>query len=580
MLLLFLFGILTAESPFAQRRRTPPRRPQPSQPIFIDPNVLNPSLLPTILTSDGKLGSASVNYAELTAVAIPKKGICSSSNVNSNLTRIFGSAARDVGQKSSFGDGAYEEMLLKDNFIDKVLTIPGIKTRIDKALTGKNLFPVSDNQMLRLPSGELLAARNTYIDSNAAPWWNGTTGGRVGMVLVKSSDCGKTWEFVSVLDPKDITLSFNGKNFAGAGAYPQKDWLNQAAGTTQFYQGGWDRQEVYADPWGGQTIYVTLWAGANDDRTKAGWPAADSNLPSVVNAMVLSSTDGGKSWGSKPIVMFDRNPVPIVMTAPSAGRLFLFNCVNGAPTLHYIKNGKYIGQQAIFFGDGSKQENKCAGSVPNAQVTSSGSLSRILNDVSISRVNSSTVRLVYPAVQNGRRVARIVIAQLLEVVVPKIVAGFPPTFTQETKMIGVVKLHEQTIAAKSNTDHVIYPTFIETDRVDLPKSSKINTAVLYWYETGPDPAIPSASGNIRLFTRYAVFREDGKVAGGTASIPQNLSVTDGVRRYWTPANGEFIGDYMRGAFFFDGKLRYFALWPERRPGENLRISYNVITIEP
>jgi len=37
---------------------------------------------------------------------------------------------------------------------------------------------------------------------------------------------------------------------------------------------------------------------------------------------------------------------------------------------------------------------------------------------------------------------------------------------------------------------------------------------------------------------------------------------------------------MRGAFAYDGKLRFIAPWPERRPKQTLRIHYNVITVEP
>ena len=86
-------------------------------------------------------------------------------------------------------------------------------------------------------------------------------------------------------------------------------------------------------------------------------------------------------------------------------------------------------------------------------------------------------------------------------------------------------------------------------------------------------------------TRASIFREGGTISGGpvpggVASTPQDLSVTKGARRYWSPNNGELIGDYMRGAFAYDGKLRFIAQWPERNTGNPLRIRYNVITVQP
>lgn len=114
-------------------------------------------------------------------------------------------------------------------------------------------------------------------------------------IISKSKDCGDTWQYVGLLDPKDITLTFNNKATAGAAAYPQKDWLNQANNTTQIYQGGWDRQEIYADPWDGQTVYLTLWGGATDDRT-TDWGPANKSLPSV--ARDLSLTNGMRRYWS------------------------------------------------------------------------------------------------------------------------------------------------------------------------------------------------------------------------------------------------------------------------------------------
>jgi hypothetical protein len=203
--------------------------------------------------------------------------------------------------------------------------------------------------------------------------------------------------------------------------------------------------------------------------------------------------------------------------------------------------------------------------------------------VSISRVNGSgyrdTVRVVYPAVRDGRRIAHVVVVRIQESAELDVDRLGNPR--KAGPLFVLSKLHEETIVAADETGSIIYPTFIETDRVDLPKSSTTNTAVLYWYETAREINVQKKIASVRLFTRYSVFRDDGgTVPGGTASKPRDLSVTNRSRRSWSPSNGEFIGDYMRGAFAYDGKLRFIAQWPERSPGKTLRIHYNVVTVEP
>lgn len=537
--------------------------------VTYSPPSANP---PTAMASDQVMGSTTANHAEISMVAIPRGGNCNGRTSKTTTWRLFSSVAREVHQLNAFGTEAYVKQELNDDLTQKG-SFSDAAPQVNQALAGKTLYPVSDNQFIRLSSGHLLAVRNTFIESFSAPWWNGTSGGRVGTLIVKSTDCGDNWEYVGLLDPKDITLTYNNKSYTGPAAYPQKDWLNQANKTTQFIQGGWDRQEVYADPWDGQTVYLALWGGGNDDRTNNLAPA-NSAIPSVVNAMVFASADGGKSWGSQPIKMFNSNPVPYVMTSTRPKQVFLFNCVGGTPTLHLIRNGNYIAAEPVFYGDASKPENACAntlGSDLTKPMTNPGYLSRVQRDVSISRVgghdDEDIIRIVYPSMVNGRRVARVIVVRAMRTMFA-------------TSAFVVSKLYEKTIVAEDPKGSVIYPTFIEADRVDLPKTSPNNTAVLYWYETHQTPTHVGQTPQVKLFTRYAVFKEDGNGAGGTLSAAQDLSLTNGKRRYWSPANSDFIGDYMRGAFAYDGKLRFVAQWPERQPGENLRIRYNIITIEP
>jgi len=532
-------------------------------------NPFKPSPVPaplfSALSSDFVTGDPDSDNYEISAVAIPQGGKCGSSG-KIGSARLISSVGRDLDKTAdTYYPWSYIAQELNPDFSPRGEPFD-LTPKATKSLSGvARYFPGTDNQFVRLSNGDLIAVRLSYIGGQT-PYWNGTFGGRVGTLTVRSRDCGETWEFNGFLDPAKIIL-FGSK---GAGAYPR------LTNDGKLIQGGGDREEFYADPWDNQTVYTTQWFAGN----KAPEGKVLQNLPIVGNALIFASADGGKTWGNEPVKMFEDRAVPIAMTSTRAKRLFLFTCIGGTPTLHYVKDGKYVQSWPVFHGDPTKPENFCAGQLEGSdetsQLTAPGYLQRVKVDVSISRVDGSgthdTVRVVYPAVVDDRRVAHVVVVRIQE--------SLKLGDSGKTVTLLLNKLHEETISAASKTGNIIYPTFIETDRVDLPKTSATNTAVLYWYETAREINVLKKTVAVRLFTRYSVFREDGIVAGGIASKPQDLSVTNGSRRSWSPIDNDFIGDYMRGAFAYDGKLRFIAQWPERRPEQKLRIRYNVVTVQP
>ena len=565
MLILALLVQSTAHAQAPDSKLTPKRTPKDAIGSPVKPLPV-PTQQFSILSSDLVTGSEFTNNAEISAVAIPGGGICGGSGRTRNA-RLISSVGRNLPTADNiFFPWSYITQTLKFDF-SGAGAATDLTPEVSKALSGDAKYiPGTDNQFVRLANGNLIAARMSYIERRDAPYWDGKSGARVGVLTVRSKDCGESWEFNGFLDPAKITL----KGFKGAGAYPQMDFDGKLV------QGGGDREEFYADPWDNQTVYTTLQlTGNNAPQSK---PIVEGR-PVVANGFIFASADGGKTWGNEPVKMFDEREVPIAMTATRAKRLFLFNCIGGTPTLRYVKDGKYVQSWPVFHGDPKNPENFCAGSLGTAetsQLTVPGNLSQVKRDVSISQVDGGgthdTVRVVYPGVRRGRRVAHVVVVRIQE--------SFKLGDPTKTVNLLLSKLHEETIAAADETGNVIYPTFIETDRVDLSKSSKTNTAVLYWYETVREINVLKKTAAVRLFTRYSVFRDDGIVPGGIASKPQDLSVTNGSRRTWSPNNGEFVGDYMRGAFAYDGKLRFIAQWPERGPGKFLRIHYNVVTVEP
>jgi hypothetical protein len=151
-----------------------------------NPASANP---PTAMASDQVTGSTTVNHAEISMVAIPRGGNCNGRTNKTATWRLFTSIAREDHQLNAFGTEAYVKQELNDDLTPKG-SFSDAAPQVNQALAGKSLYPVSDNQFVRLSSGHLLAARNTYIESFSAPWWNGTSGGRVGTLIVRSTDCG------------------------------------------------------------------------------------------------------------------------------------------------------------------------------------------------------------------------------------------------------------------------------------------------------------------------------------------------------------------------------------------------------
>ena len=119
------------------------------------------------------------------------------------------------------------------------------------------------------------------------------------------------------------------------------------------------------------------------------------------------------------------------------------------------------------------------------------------------------------------------------------------------------------IVAEDPTGHVLYATFIETDRVELPLDNPSDAAMLYWVETSGD----------QIRTRYSLFHDQHGW-----SAPMNLSSSS-----WKAESLFDIGDYMKGAFFYDGQLNFLAQWPQVRDtqGNPLnQIRYRILTVQP
>jgi hypothetical protein len=112
----------------------------------------------------------------------------------------------------------------------------------------------TDNQIIRLQDGSLLASKNGYIwsDLNPRPAWFGavdipyddthvTSRLRNAVYLFQSTDGGASWKPWSTIDSAVQT--------EGKYGWPQPSIYT----STGWGAGGFDRTELYQDPWSGDT---------------------------------------------------------------------------------------------------------------------------------------------------------------------------------------------------------------------------------------------------------------------------------------------------------------------------------------
>ncbi len=408
------------------------------------------------------------------------------------------------------------------------------------AVTKEASFPISsqhelgtDNLLIKLKDGSLMAIRNGITWESVATkpaWWDKVTiqnhpkGARVGAFVWRSTDCGKTWTRLSIIDP------INYEN--GRYAVPRPTETGCPAGC----YGGWDRTEAYADPWTGY-VYVTVNA--------AGGPIVNYSTntqlqPADYTHFLFRSRDGGKTW--QQILRFGAW-TPIVISSTPNGRIYLYTVIGDQPTLYYSRLGTEPPQfsqpkQINYWVEQGGVRTKIPSGVDKTYgdlvYKATNSISRISTDTS-----SSKVRLSYPWVDaNGRSALAVIKVEV-------------PNETAEP-LVSPVAMFRAVHASNS----ILSSSFIEPD----PAGSTVartNASVLYWVEGSTDPTQDA-------YVRYSIFR--GEVSGTLPAIlagPYKPTVS--------------VAHYMYGGSFFpsDGSFNYLAQWVQQ---DGIRA--NIVTIPP
>jgi hypothetical protein len=401
----------------------------------------------------------------------------------------------------------------------------------------------TDNQIIRLQDGSLLAAKNGYIWSDVSPrpeWFD--TGNfqygqnlfspraRNAVYLFRSTDAGQSWVLWSMID---AAIAANGKY----------GWPQPNKGPTGFGIGGFDRCQLYQDPWNGD-IYVS---GHGD-----GGPYTLNGKTTENHAgVIFRSQDNGKTWPQDPYYVFDdpdKRRWEFVMVSTLRHRLIVLSVESlkptegYKPTLYYVDNETMSAGTAIIATDQGKALNY--GSAKN------------LDDlrgypVCIARNNSygdlDSVWVAYPSV-NASGMQTYVVATVT----------FSGTSKPKAELVANVTAEDPTTTS-ATMGAFVYDDLVDPDNQNTDPSCTL----FYWVDAPPK----TSADKDKLLARYQVFHS------GQSFAPGYLSVSNGAKRYFARTG---IGDYFSGAYFWWGnELNFLAQWNEPDG-----IKANIVSLAP
>lgn len=421
----------------------------------------------------------------------------------------------------------------------------------DFDITGKS--PVGDNQ--------------NFID-----FLNDHIGGRNGL-----RSANLLWRFsASTCEWSATPLAFDAGEVSGI----KRDLSKQVGYCAQLAPGlaGFDRLELYADPWGvdstdsnKQRLYVSTLCGRCE---RPPCPALQNRALSDDNVQVFVSPDTGATW--QPAMRINA-PQPVVMTstAPS-GRFFMFNTTrDGDPEpgakLYWLDptaggNSGHGPYDITYEVKDPKEPSKKIRYLPDwldgnvVGVDHSGSAAPL----SLARTGENSVLAVYPAVEEGMSSAGLVKRQIAVAVWVVTNANNAPPMVVPIKII----------RADADRGSVLLPTLIEDDRRDAPSA----TTMLYWIET----TSPISISQTEMVAKYTFFT-NGIFPGSPAFL-----ASPGWNASNTPPLA-WLGDYMKGSFYFDGNnLNFAAAWPQVMPAgspakpdnQNTQAYIRIIKLQP
>jgi hypothetical protein len=416
-----------------------------------------------------------------------------------------------------------------------IFAVNATATKVAYPLDAATQINATDNQIIRLQDGSLLALKNgyTWSDVSPRPAWFDTVDIRYGInpdgsnvtsqrarnavYLFHSTDAGQSWKFWSMIDPAQVA---DGK-YSWPGPYFDKD-----KNFLGYSVGGFDRTELYQDPWTG-SIYVSGQGG--------GGPFPLNGTIYEYHAGVIfrwNKTD--KKWETYHEFTEKGSRQPHVMTSTFDHRLIVFHVMNGIPTLHYVENGIMSDGKTIIASERGKPLNWNLAPTESEVGDIEGSKSQVCIARIGSAANFDRVWVAYPSV-NASNMQTYVVVQVT----------FGGTSNPQ------VNLAANVTAENPATCSAMMGAFVYDDMADPDNQNTDPSCTLfYWVDT---PRSSSADKD-KLLVRYQVFQS------GQSSPPGYLSVNNGNKRYFART---MIGHYFSGGYFWMGnELNFLAQWKE------------------
>ncbi len=490
-------GVAWPVSPWGASEDIPLIMTVPARPWWYKPATLSTTLpAPTVVVGDTPTASPSAFWEFSALVAPPGTNGCP--NGRRFLSGGLGGGYDDV-------DVLYKASLTCTGAACAGTNEINLLTNWGSGANGSVVFGdkfTADNTMARLPNGDLLISRDV-LHALPSPVDK--------QVIFRSTNCGDTWTVRSFIDPS--------AKVGTAPKYPPPEYPgdpNASYGKPQDAAGaagGWDREEIYANPFSTTDVYVTA-------RASGGFN------PNYSDTLFFRSTDSGQNWSST-IYSKDYVVVPVMMTAVP-NRIYFYNCFGSIPVIRWSDDRGVTLSPVVPFAHGFH----CQGSPTSWGIQGDAQVSR----VSWSSNGDATLRVTFPDLNpNGDQVVRMFTVKVTNgVVTSKYIRTF-----------------------ETSGSHMIQMTAIEPDVSISPLGSTDNATLYYWKEMVRSTGVMKARGVIMK----------GETLTTAIFDVSTLTSTGGGSRTW-PNNAK-TGDYARGGFSYNtasARYEYFVPWIEVTSG--------------